>query len=111
MVQRRFHRLGRSVNQQAGSNRKSLSGPDATGVYRFAKQAELFDIQELKKKKIEEPLLVKIALVLVNMKHTKAPVALFGRYQAGRTWPFFRTCKTRGCQVRWTWMDVDGPTV
>jgi hypothetical protein len=38
--------------------------------------------------KIEVPQIMKAALALVNIRHTDSNVALFGQYQAARTWPF-----------------------
>ncbi|KAH7408065.1 hypothetical protein BKA64DRAFT_438716 [Cadophora sp. MPI-SDFR-AT-0126] len=91
-----------------GMERKPLDN-DPVGVLGITKSVVLRDVQKLKMDHgIEVPQLVKTALALVNVRHTKTDTALFGQYQAARVWPFLSDWQA----VRMpNAMDVNGPTV
>lgn len=69
----------------------------------------LQDATELKSKfGIEIPQVLKAALAVVNTRHTGSDIALFGQYQAGRSWPFLPHWHASRMPEA---MQIDGPTI
>ncbi|KAK0099513.1 hypothetical protein ONS96_008351 [Cadophora gregata f. sp. sojae] len=91
-----------------GPVRKSLDA-DPIGVKGISALGQLPDIQTLKiKHGIEGSQIVKAALAVVTTQYTGAEFAMFGQYQAGRSWPFLQDWQVERMPPA---MDVDGPAV
>ena len=89
-----------------GPKREMLD--DFDGARGFAKRAHLRDARQLKADHgIEVPQIVRAALALLNCRRTGAGIALFGQYQAGRTWPFLSDWQASRMPEA---MEVNGPT-
>jgi len=72
-----------------GPTRKALDGGITDGAIGIVQQVKLQDAKSLKlQHAIEVPQIAKVALAIVNTRRTKSNVALFGQYQAARSWPF-----------------------
>ncbi|KAF8857135.1 acetyl-CoA synthetase-like protein [Acephala macrosclerotiorum] len=92
-----------------GPPRVALTKPAGLGVKGITGKGTLRDIQALKiKHSIEGSQIVRAALAVITIRHTKQEYALFGQSQAGRTWPFMLPWQADRMPLA---MDVDGPAV
>ncbi|KAG9243562.1 hypothetical protein BJ878DRAFT_568345 [Calycina marina] len=98
-----------SLKGPLGSPRKALDGGARDGAIGMARRVALHDTQALKLKHgIDVPQIVKAGLAIMNSRRTKASIALFGQYQASRTWAFLPDWQAKALPDG---MSVDGPTV
>ena len=98
-----------SLKGPLGSPRKALDEGARDGAIGIAQRVLLHDTQALKVKHgIEVPQIVKAGLAIMNTRRTKTSVALFGQYQASRTWAFLPDWQAKALPDT---MNVDGPTV
>ncbi|CAG8957904.1 hypothetical protein HYFRA_00000245 [Hymenoscyphus fraxineus] len=98
-----------SLKGPLGSPRKALDGGARDGAIGMAQRVRLHDTQALKVEHgIDVPQIVKAGLAIMITRRTKAGVALFGQYQASRSWAFLPDWQAKAFPDV---MNVDGPTL
>ena len=92
-----------------GPARRALDGGVTDGAIGAVQSVKMPGAKSLKLGHgIEVPSIAKAALAIISTRRTKSSVALFGQYQAGRTWPFLPGWQTRSLPDA---MNIAGPTV
>jgi hypothetical protein len=92
-----------------GPARRALDGGVTDGAIGAVQKVKIPGAKLLKLGHgIEVPSIAKAALAIITTRRTKSSVALFGQYQAGRTWPFLPDWQARSLPDA---MNIAGPTV
>lgn len=98
-----------SIKGTLGAPRKAIDGGATDGACGMALRVKLHDTKKLKAiHAIELPQIVKAGLSIMSTRRTNTSVALFGQYEASRTWAFLPDWQAKNFPDV---MNVDGPTV